>query len=306
MAYTNSGSSNKKIMIIDDNILTLNQVRDYFYDHGFMVIPCKSSEEAGILLVEAVPDLIILDIIMPDLDGYEFCKWIRDNKRLKHVPIVFLTARDTIDDKIAGLRIGGDDYVTKPFSMEELYIRVGNILRRMDNYHHLAMHDELTNAYNRRCLNERMEEEIYRVRRTGRPFSVVVIDVDNFKNINDGFGHPAGDFVLIEIVRFLQHHSRKTDLVARLGGEEFVLLLTDTTSGRAYLLMERLRKLLGKEVFQYNEQGTKASIRITVSSGIACCPEHNDNTEGLLALADKAMYAAKAVGRNTTKIAITG
>ncbi len=291
-------------MIIEDNCLTLNQIADFLSERGYKVVPCKYCEEAKELLNEVLPDLIILDIIMPDMDGHDFCRWIRSNSRLKMIPIIFLTARDSIEDKITGLKIGGDDYITKPFSMDELLARIEVILQRMDSFHELSMRDELTNSFNRRYFKERLQEEIHRVKRTGRPFSIIIADIDYFKKINDAYGHCVGDFVLVQLVRFLQNHLRRTDLVARLGGEEFVLLLPDTSSGKAFLLMERIRKVLAETHFQYNDNDTVADITLTVSAGIACCPEHAEDAESLMTLADRALYSAKTAGRNTIKISI--
>jgi len=294
----------KKIMIIEDNCITLNQLRDFLDEYGYRTIPCKHPLEAMDLLNEITPDLIVLDIIMPDVDGYEFCKWVRSQTRLKMIPIVFLTAKTRLEDKLEGLGIGGDDYITKPFSMEELLARIEVILKRLESFHEISMRDELTHAFNRRYFNERLGEEVHRVKRTGRPFSAVLIDIDYFKRINDNYGHYVGDSVLIQFVKLLQSSLRKSDLVVRLGGEEFILLLSDTSSGKAYLLAERLRQTLDEVTFTYNENGVCAEIRMTISAGIACCPEHGEDAEALLALADKALYSAKSSGRNAVKIAI--
>ena len=250
-----------------------------------------------------MPDLIIVDIIMPDIDGYEFCKWVRSQPRLNMIPVIFVTALTSLEDKLTGLRVGGDDYITKPFEMKELLARIQVIIQRMESFHELSMRDELTNAFNRRYFNERLDEEVYRSGRTGRPFTIVMLDIDFFKQINDSYGHSVGDFALIQFVRFLKKHLRRSDLVARLGGEEFVLLLPDTSSGKAYLLVERLRKLLAGTTVHYNEKGVSADINFTVSAGLASCPEHGENAKMLLNLADKALYMVKSSGRNATKIA---
>lgn len=302
MTAFSATDASKKIMVIEDNSLTLNQLQDCLYDDGYQVIPCKHTAEAMALLDDITPDLIILDIIMPGIDGYQFCKWIRSHNRLRLVPIVFVTAKDNIEDKIEGLRIGGDDYITKPFAVEELLARIRVIIQRMDSFHELSMRDELTNAFNRRYFNERLEEEIHRVERSGRPFSIAFLDIDHFKEINDNYGHGTGDFVLEKFVQFLQSRLRKTDLVARIGGEEFVLLLPDINSGTAYLLVERLRKSLEETRFSCVDNGAAVDIGITVSAGISCCPEHGETSKDLISRADKAMYNAKNSGRNTIKI----
>ncbi|MBU7006653.1 GGDEF domain-containing response regulator [Phosphitispora fastidiosa] len=293
----------KKIMVIEDNCITLCQLRDYLGEQGYSIIPCKRCDDAMTLLEEVTPDLIILDIIMPDVDGYELCKWLKSHSRLKMIPIVFLTAKTSLEDKLEGFQTGGDDYITKPFAEEELLARIQAILNRINSYYSISMRDELTGAYNRRYLKERMDEEFYRVRRTGRPFSIVVLDIDFFKNINDIYGHYAGDSVLVEFVRFLQTRLRKSDLIARLGGDEFLVLLPDTTSGRAYFLVERLRQSLEEIRFYHKKDGIATENQVTISAGIACCPEHGDTEEILFTLADVALYNAKKSGRNATKIA---
>lgn len=293
----------QKIMVIEDNCITLCQLRDYLGEQGYCVIPCKRCDDAMTLLEEVTPDLIILDIIMPDVDGYELCKWLKSHSRLKMIPIVFLTAKTSLEDKLEGFQTGGDDYITKPFAEEELLARIQAILNRVNSYYSISMRDELTGAYNRRYLKERMDEEFYRVKRTGRPFSIVVFDIDLFKNINDIYGHYAGDSVLVEFVRFLQSRLRKSDLVARLGGDEFLVLLPDTTSGRAYFLVERLRQALEEIRFHHNKDGIAAENPVTISAGIACCPEHGESAEILFTLADRALYDAKKSGRNATRIA---
>ena len=299
-----SGEDTSKIMIIEDNCITLNQLQDYLIDQGYRIIPCKQSETAQQLLGEVTPDLILLDIIMPNIDGYQFCKWLRSHSRLKRVPIVFLTALNSLEDKLEGFQMGGDDYITKPFEMEELLARVQAIIKRSKSYYEISMKDELTNAYNRRYLNERLGEEIHRVKRTGRPFSIVVLDIDFFKVINDSYGHYAGDAVLAQFVEFLQTRLRKSDLVARLGGDEFILLLPDTTSRKAYVLIERLRRSIELMDINIKEDGKDVILHITFSAGIACCSEHGDIADTLFTVADGALYSAKKSGRNATRIAV--
>lgn len=306
MTTYGSGQTRKNIMVIEDNCLTLNQIKDYLNENGYQVTACKYTIEATKLLHEEVPDLIIVDIMMPDIDGYEFCRWVRSQSRLRMVPVVFVTALTSLEDKLTGLRVGGDDYITKPFEMKELLARIQVIIQRMENFHELSMRDELTNAFNRRYFKERLEEEVYRSGRTGRPFTIVMLDIDFFKQINDSYGHSAGDFALIQFVQFLKRHLRRSDLAARLGGEEFVLLLPDTSSGKAYLLVERLRALLAGTTVHYNEKEVTADLNFTFSAGLASCPEHSENAQNLLDLADKALYMAKSSGRNAVKIATNG
>ncbi len=304
MSLYRSGEGNRKIMVIEDNGITLSQIQDFLSAHGYLVIPCQDAGKATRILDEEIPDLIVVDVMMPEISGYDFCKWVRSQPRIKTIPLIFVTALSSLENKLTGLKIGGDDYLTKPFELKELLARIEVIIQRMKNFHELSMRDELTSAFNRRYFNERLEEEISRSKRTGRPFSIVLMDIDFFKQINDHHGHCVGDYVLVQFVDFLQNQLRKSDLVARLGGEEFVLLLPDTNSSKAYLLVEHLRKILAENTVHYDEYGVKADIQFTFSAGIACCAEHAAEAEILVALADRALYHAKSSGRNTTKITI--
>lgn len=293
-------SGGKQILIVDDNPLTLERLADYLEEQGYSVHTCMGAAEAKSLLFQTVPDLIILDIILPEEDGYQLCRWIRQEPRLKYIPIIFVTAKTSLDDKLIGLRSGGDDYITKPFALEEIAARIEVILQRMQVFHDLSMRDDLTGAYNRRYFNERIEEEINRATRNNRPFSIAVIDIDFFKKINDTYGHQVGDYILIEMVKFLQARLRKSDFLARLGGEEFVLLLPDTAGSNALALMERLRMLLMETIFPYRDlvTGDFVDLKITASAGIATFPADADSGVILQELADKALYEAKSSGRN--------
>lgn len=290
----------KQILIVDDNPLTLQRLAGFLGDQGYSVVTCMGVAEAKNLLFQTVPDLIILDIILPEGDGYQLCRWIRQEPRLKYIPIIFVTAKTDLNDKIAGLRSGGDDYITKPFAPEEIAARIAVILQRMQVFHDMSMRDDLTGAYNRRYFNERLEEEINRSGRNHRTFSIAVMDIDFFKRINDTYGHQVGDYILVQLVRFIQTRLRKSDFVARLGGEEFVLLLPETPGANAFSLLERLRLQLMDTFFPYRDPvtGEYKDLHITVSSGIATCPDDAKSGVTLLELADKALYAAKAQGRN--------
>jgi diguanylate cyclase (GGDEF)-like protein len=291
----------KKLLIVDDNPLTLQRLAGILEGRGYSVTTCLGSAEAKNLLYQTSPDLIILDIILPEEDGYQLCRWIRQEPRLRYIPIIFVTAKTDLNDKITGLKSGGDDYITKPFEPEEIIARIEVILQRMQVFHDLSMRDELTGAYNRRYFNEKLEDELNRCGRNSRPFSIAVIDIDFFKNINDTYGHQVGDYILVQLVRVLQARLRKSDFVARLGGEEFVLLLPETPGENAFSMMERLRLQLMETIFPYQDpiSGDYIDIRITVSAGISTFPDDAGSGPALLELADKALYAAKSKGRNT-------
>ncbi len=293
-------SSRKQILIVDDNPLTLHRVAGFLEIRGYSVMICKDAVGAKNILFQTTPDLIILDIILPGEDGYQLCRWIRQEPRLRYIPIVFVTAKDELHDKIAGLQSGGDDYITKPFALEEIAVRIEVILQRMQVFHDLSMRDDLTGCYNRRYFNERLEEEINRSGRNNRPFSIAIMDIDFFKKTNDTYGHQVGDFVLVQLVRFMHYRLRKSDFLARLGGEEFVLLLPETSGENAFALLERLRQQLMEAIFPYHDPvlDDYIDIQITVSTGIATYPSDAGSGIVLFELADKALYTAKSTGRN--------
>lgn len=299
--YGSARTFEKNILIVDDNPLTLQRLAGILEGRGYSVTTCLGAAEAKNLLFQTSPDLIILDIILPEEDGYQLCRWIRQEPRLRYIPIIFVTAKTELNDKITGLKSGGDDYITKPFAPEEIIARIEVILQRMQVFHDLSMRDELTGAYNRRYFNEKLEEELNRCGRNNRSFSIAVMDIDFFKKINDTYGHQVGDFILVQLVRFIQARLRKSDFVARLGGEEFILLLPETPGLNAFSLMERLRLQLMETVFPYHDPVSRdcTDIGITVSAGISTFPDDADNGTALLELADKALYAAKSKGRNT-------
>ncbi len=288
------------ILIVEDNMLTTTQLKAFFEGEGFVVTICQNASETKAFLEMAVPDLIILDIILPEMDGYELCRQIRNEARLRLIPIIFLSAKTEIDDKILGLQAGGDDYLTKPFAPTELLARVEVILHRMHVFHEMSMRDELTGAYNRRYFNERLGEELHRARRNSRNITVAMIDIDHFKKVNDNYGHQVGDFVLQKLVGFLKNNLRRSDLVARFGGEEFVVLLTEIEPTTAELLFDRIRLALESETFVYTNEPLykELALKITVSIGIATFPGDAKEVDNLVMLADSALYQAKNSGRN--------
>jgi len=290
-----------RILVIDDEERMCWALERALSHEGYQVSTATRGLQGIEMALETEPSTVILDLKIPDIDGIEVLRKLKST--YPNIPVIMITAHGSIETAIEAMKIGATDYITKPFAEEELLARIQAILNRVNSYYSISMRDELTGAYNRRYLKERMDEEFYRVKRTGRPFSIVVLDIDLFKNINDIYGHYAGDSVLVEFVRFLQSRLRKSDLVARLGGDEFLVLLPDTTSGRAYFLVERLRQALEEIRFHHNKDGIAAENPVTISAGIACCPEHGDSAEILFTLADRALYDAKKSGRNATRIA---
>lgn len=240
------------------------------------------------------PDLIISDIMMPKMDGYEFCKILRDDPKTKTIPFIFLTAKGQLPDKVEGLRTGADDYITKPFVPKELIEMVNARLERVDVYKKMADIDELTELYNHRSLLEQLTAEVIRGRRLDIPIGVGFLDIDLFRKINERFGHPSGDAVLKELAETIKKSLEKEDIAGRWGGEEFLVIFPEKTGRQAFESLENMRMEIEK--LSFPEKG----LSVTVSIGVSSFPSDAKNVDELVVLADKAMYRAKNTGRNRT------
>ncbi|MCC6913436.1 MAG: diguanylate cyclase [Rhodospirillaceae bacterium] len=253
---------------------------------------------------EFVPDIVLLDIGLPDLDGLEVCRQLKSDPRLEHVPVIFLTARTSGEDEIDGLQAGGNDYIAKPINPAVLKARIRTHLelkQNRDELLRLARTDGLTGLYNRRSFDDLLNREWRRLARTGEPLSVIMIDVDHFKLYNDTYGHGGGDLCLQRVARASESAlQRPADVVARYGGEEFVALLPETKLEGAMAVAEAIRAAVA--VLEIPHKASQTAPHITLSLGAACTiPQPDQNPAGLLAAADKQLYAAKSEGRNRAR-----
>ncbi len=325
------GTDGRQILVVDDSRMVLAMVTDILRAQGYRVRQAENGLLALNALSEGTPDLVLLDVMMPEMDGYEFCRELR--KRPDYIPVLMITAKGDVEDLARGLEAGADDYVSKPFDRVELLARVKSLLRIRTLQHRLfaqnqelegknqqlealasqldalnqelkllSVTDGLTRAYNHRHFQERLKSEFARATRYGDPLSCVMVDIDRFKKVNDGYGHPVGDRVLVRLVEILKEEIRGEDLLARYGGEEFVLLLPKTPADHAVALAERIRRRVEAERM---EVGSNGALSITVSLGVAGyepggAPESADQ---LLQIADGALYRAKADGRNRVSLA---
>lgn len=274
--------------------------------HGYRVVQATNGREALERLWQDSPDVALLDIDMPELDGMEVLDVVVGEPELATIPVLFLTGRASPEDVAEGLARGAHDYLRKPVESTELAARVRAALRtkrladelreRNAQLQRLATTDELTGLYNRRHLGRELERLILRARRHGQLISVAMLDIDHFKAVNDEHGHAVGDTVLVEVAARLERRLRGDDLVGRWGGEEFLFVLSETPAEGAQIVAESVRAVIGDEPIAL----AVGAVAVTASIGWASW-EMSDGSDDLLARADLALYAAKAAGRNTVR-----
>lgn len=293
---------NGTILVADDSMVVRAVLRRQLETDGHTVVEAVNGEEAIDACREYHPDVILLDVEMPVLDGHATLTRLKADPQLKDIPVVFLTGRVDTVDVVNGLRLGAHDYLRKPFEANELMARVSAALRtkwlqdelrtRNAELDRVSRIDMLTNIYNRRHLDEHLRQVISAARRHDRTVGVLIVDIDHFKEVNDEHGHLAGDVVLREVAARLQQAMRTEDALGRWGGEEFLAVLTDTPPEGVRIMAERLRQVIAAAPFILDD-GSR--IRVTVSVG------HTNGTEDaevLVHRADDALYVAKAEGRN--------
>ena len=286
----------------DDSLVVRAVVRAHLESNGYSVMEA----EDGIAAVErctlSPPDVVLLDIEMPGLDGYEVLARLKAAPDLRDIPVVFLTSRSGMADVVAGLHAGAHDYLRKPFDPPELVARVAaaaqvkklqdQLRERNADLDRMSRTDALTGLFNRRHLEEELDRRYSAARRHGTPLAVLLLDIDHFKKVNDTYGHPAGDLVLQEIGRRLLAQVRVEDVAGRWGGEEFLVVLPDADLPGAVIVGERVR--LATSTTPVLAGGTP--ILVTVSGGCALGPF--GTPEELVSRADTALYEAKVAGRN--------
>ena len=302
----------KRILVVDDHEDNIELLRARLEARGYEVEGASDGQAALDAVKRTCPDLILLDVMMPKMDGIEVVRRLKANADLPFIPVIMQTALDSTENKVEGLDAGADDYITKPINFAELEARVNSLLRIKtlqsalaarekelsdlnDQLGRISLTDGLTQLENRRSLNERLHEMWLHSVRLHEPISVVMCDIDKFKSVNDNYGHQAGDSVLKEFAQLLQAEAREIDRVGRYGGEEFLLILPGTVLDAAVTFAERLREKVEGHTFSY----VGGQLCRTMSCGVASSPHPRVKDEdALLRSADDALYVAKETGRN--------
>ena len=294
-----------KILIIEDELIFRRMVKKYLLEAGYEIVEAEDGLSAWELFQKEPFQLVITDWMMPGLDGPALVQNIRTSGQKSYTYIIMLTAMDNKDNIVLGLESGADEYLTKPFNSRELIARVASGMRilRLEEelmqariqMEALAMHDGLTGLLNRRAIEEYAEAEFNMAGRKKQAMSVILLDIDHFKNVNDRFGHKFGDVVLRQVAQTLKEDLRNYDRVGRWGGEEFLLILPDTELKDAFTVAERLRSKTAAVQISL-ENGETFSIHISL--GTACTTGQFQSLAKLIDAADQALYQAKQTGRD--------
>jgi two-component system, cell cycle response regulator len=300
------------LLLIEDSDVQGSTVKRTLETLGYRVAWARSGIEGLKLARTEHPDLIILDVVMADVDGFAVCRWLKMTNDTRDIPIIMLTVKSDVHDRVEGLNVGANDYLPKPFADEELEARILAALRvratqaelrernqQLESMIHrveaLAITDPLTGLFNRRRFADVLRREFAVTKRYHNILSCLMLDIDHFKVINDRFGHDFGDAVLKEVADALMHNIREVDLACRYGGEEFAILLPHTPKESAVVVAERISNCV--RLLRPQSQGE--SVTVTVSIGVSSTKDVTTNeAEELVRSADVALYEAKRLGRD--------
>lgn len=305
------------ILVADDEPVNRALIERLLEREGYQVIAARNGNEAVRQARSALPDLVLLDMMMPEMDGLDACRLIKEDETTRDIPVIFLSARGETEMKVSALSLGADDYISKPFEAEELIARVHVAIRlkrerdqlrmsaeeasrRAEQAQARAMTDALTGLLNRYGLQHTLAREHAEARRYYRSLSCVLIDLDNFKTINDTYGHAIGDLTLQQIAAILREAVRASDTVFRYGGEEFLLLLPETDLEGAVALADKIRLLAAERPF--GDGGHVFNLTLSAGASNLCADESGHD---MIARADLALYHAKEQGRNRVEQALS-
>ena len=281
------------ILIVDDVPSNIQMLAGILKEEYKIKVAINGERALELSVLDPLPDLILLDVEMPQMNGYDVLKKLKEEEKTKNIPVIFVTGNDTIYDEEKGLLAGAVDYITKPVRPAIVKARIHTHLTlksQRDELMYIALHDKLTGLYNRHYLTEIGDLKFARAKRHNEDLSVIMSDVDHFKAVNDTYGHLAGDKVLQAMGALLNKTKRAEDLTARYGGEEFVIVLEHCNANSAKDKADEIRV----ELLKMNIDG----ICVTASFGVAQLNKEHKNFEDLLKDADTALYKAKESGRN--------
>jgi two-component system, cell cycle response regulator len=289
-----------KILLVEDSTFETAYITRLL--HNYTILHASSGEEIWPILKDEAPSIILLDVILPGEDGFQIAKQLAGNEKYADIPIIFITQKDQGRDVEEGFESGAVDYIKKPYNELELRARIRSAVmkkRRELDLREKTITDPLTGVFNRRHFFDCLESSInHSLRRKQNIFSISLVDVDHLKSINDTHGHQAGDHVLREVADVLKKKIRSYDIMARFGGDEFIILFNDCAKRETGEIMHRIKEYVAKTPVAFNNN----TISVTLSCGVSDFSEVRSDeigAEHLIGMADKRLYSAKNAGRNT-------
>jgi len=292
------------ILVVDDDPLALETIAELLVESGYRVFTAQGGQRAlDILETQPGIDLIVSDLMMPQMDGIALTKEIHSTGR--DIPIIVITGYATIELAVETMKAGAADFITRPFNNEQIKITIKKVLEtkrlkklagEREFYKQLSNQDEMTGLANYRACHETLEKETERAKRYNRTLTIMMIDIDDFKCCNDTYGHLAGDTAMVQIAGLIKKQTRASDVATRYGGEEFMVILPETTIDEASAVAERIRESIAQHQFLTEEGEPMASLSVTI--GISSLPDHASTKKDLIRTADIALYKGKTTGKN--------
>lgn len=293
-------NKSRKVLAIDDSPIDLALLKVHLQKMGLTALLTQDAKMGVEMAISEQPDLILLDVVMPDISGFEVCKKLKADARTSDIPIIFISANDQPCNKSAGLNAGAIDYIGKPYDPGELKARIESVLRTLElkeEISSLAYSEVLTGLANRRYFFDILERQLFQAKIKGEPLTIMMLDIDRFKQVNDSFGHPVGDKVLIQMGKILRDNIYPLDTAARFGGDEFIVLMPQTPYAKAIHAAEKLRTIIDQWQWNVSEK----RISITVSIGLAALEDLEvPDLDEFVKRVDDTLYVAKRQGRNRT------
>jgi len=281
----------KIILAVDDELQALRLVEDILMPRGYEVLTTSSGEDALKIAAERRVDVVLLDISMPGMDGISVKARLNEDRLTAAIPVIFLTARVAVDDKVRGFGIGAEDYITKPFEVKELLARIDAVVKRREFYEDIAMTDAVTGLHNTAFFKKEFAIFFNIARRYKQMFSLAIIDIDYMKKINDAYGHAAGDLALKSFASIARTSLRNADIITRYGGDEFTILFPQQDAIQTNVPIERLKDRARKTEILFREKDAK--IAFSISAGVAAYQDGFADEMQMFELADARLYEDK-------------